>query len=72
MDGVISLPVAFASYFLLPDFPFNTRVFYLNENVRIVIIIFQPFPDMRVRTKGLQQSELQTDPRGNHTLKRSC
>ncbi|PMD29846.1 MFS general substrate transporter [Hyaloscypha variabilis F] len=32
MDGVISLPIAFASYFLLPDFPFNTRVFYLNEN----------------------------------------
>jgi len=40
MDGVISLPIAFASYFLLPDFPFNTRVFYLNENVRLVLIIF--------------------------------
>lgn len=34
MDGVISLPIAFAGFFLLPDFPFNTRVFYLNDNVR--------------------------------------
>jgi ACS family pantothenate transporter-like MFS transporter len=33
LDGVISLPIAFAGFFLYPDSPSNTRVFYLNENV---------------------------------------
>lgn len=34
MDGVISLPIAFASFFMLPDFPHNTRAWYLKESVR--------------------------------------
>ncbi|KAI1625641.1 major facilitator superfamily domain-containing protein [Exophiala viscosa] len=32
MDGIISLPIAFASFFMLPDFPHNTRAWYLNES----------------------------------------
>ncbi|KAL2864251.1 major facilitator superfamily domain-containing protein [Aspergillus lucknowensis] len=31
MDGVISLPIALAGFWLFPDFPHNTRAFYLNE-----------------------------------------
>ncbi|KAI1856789.1 hypothetical protein JX265_011430 [Neoarthrinium moseri] len=34
MDGVISLPICLAGFFLLPDLPENTRAFYLNENDR--------------------------------------
>jgi hypothetical protein len=34
MDGVISLPIALAGYFMYPDFPHNTRAWYINENVR--------------------------------------
>ncbi|KAL2838973.1 major facilitator superfamily domain-containing protein [Aspergillus pseudoustus] len=32
MDGVISLPIAVASIFLIPDSPENTRAWYFNEN----------------------------------------
>ncbi|KAI1459561.1 MFS general substrate transporter [Annulohypoxylon moriforme] len=34
MDGIISLPICIAGFFILPDFPENTRAFYLNENDR--------------------------------------
>ena len=34
MDGVISLPVAFAGFFFIPDLPEMTRVWYLNKTVR--------------------------------------
>ena len=34
MDGIISLPICIAGYFMLPDLPENTRAFYLNEKVR--------------------------------------
>jgi hypothetical protein len=33
MDGVISLPICAAGFFLIPDLPENTRAFYLTENV---------------------------------------
>lgn len=33
MDGVISLPICLAGFFLIPDFPENTRAFYLDESV---------------------------------------
>lgn len=33
MDRVISLPIAAASFFVLPDYPENSRVWYLNEGV---------------------------------------
>jgi ACS family pantothenate transporter-like MFS transporter len=31
MDGVISLPICFAGFFLIPDLPENTRAFYLSD-----------------------------------------
>ncbi|RDW68459.1 hypothetical protein BP5796_09116 [Coleophoma crateriformis] len=31
MDGIISLPIAFAGFWLYPDFPDSTRAFYLTE-----------------------------------------
>ena len=31
MDGIISLPICSAGFFLYPDFPQDTRAFYLNE-----------------------------------------
>ncbi|KAL7620337.1 hypothetical protein AAE478_009331 [Parahypoxylon ruwenzoriense] len=34
MDGVISLPICIAGFFILPDLPENTRAFYLNESDR--------------------------------------
>ncbi|KAI1205393.1 MFS general substrate transporter [Annulohypoxylon truncatum] len=34
MDGIISLPICIAGFFILPDLPENTRAFYLNENDR--------------------------------------
>ncbi|KAF9875071.1 major facilitator superfamily transporter [Colletotrichum karsti] len=34
MDGIISLPICLAGYFLIPDLPENTRAFYLNEKER--------------------------------------
>ncbi|KAH8894926.1 major facilitator superfamily transporter [Thozetella sp. PMI_491] len=34
MDGVISLPICIAGFFILPDLPENTRAFYLTEEDR--------------------------------------
>ncbi|KAI8957502.1 MFS general substrate transporter [Daldinia sp. FL1419] len=34
MDGIISLPICIAGFFILPDLPENTRAFYLNEDDR--------------------------------------
>ncbi|KAI0895841.1 MFS general substrate transporter [Annulohypoxylon nitens] len=34
MDGIISLPICIAGFFILPDLPENTRAFYLNEKDR--------------------------------------
>ncbi|KAI9839484.1 MAG: hypothetical protein M1819_002109 [Sarea resinae] len=34
MDGVISIPITLAGFFLLPDLPENTRAFYLNATDR--------------------------------------
>ncbi|KAI8182082.1 Pantothenate transporter liz1 [Colletotrichum sp. SAR 10_75] len=34
MDGIISLPICIAGFFLIPDLPENTRAFYLNEKDR--------------------------------------
>ncbi|KAI0149924.1 MFS general substrate transporter [Hypoxylon sp. NC0597] len=34
MDGIISLPICVAGFFILPDLPENTRAFYLNESDR--------------------------------------
>lgn len=36
MDGVISLPVAFAGYYFIPDIPENTRAPYLKEEVSFI------------------------------------
>lgn len=36
MDGVISLPVAFAGYYFIPDIPENTRAPYLNKEVSFI------------------------------------
>jgi hypothetical protein len=47
MDGVISLPVAFAGFFIYPDFPSNTRVWYINEKVAIASLIqYEIFSNM--------------------------
>ncbi|KAI9046447.1 hypothetical protein LZ554_009196 [Drepanopeziza brunnea f. sp. 'monogermtubi'] len=32
MDGIISLPICLAGFFLIPDLPENTRAFYLNKD----------------------------------------
>lgn len=32
MDGLISLPICLAGYFLIPDLPENSRAFYLNAD----------------------------------------
>ncbi|KAH7306144.1 major facilitator superfamily transporter [Rhexocercosporidium sp. MPI-PUGE-AT-0058] len=32
MDGIISLPICLAGYFLIPDLPENTRAFYLTQD----------------------------------------
>jgi ACS family pantothenate transporter-like MFS transporter len=37
MDGVISLPICVAGFFLIPDLPENTRAFYLTENVSYLV-----------------------------------
>ncbi|KAK8060934.1 major facilitator superfamily transporter [Apiospora saccharicola] len=34
MDGIISLPICVAGYFLLPDLPENTRAFYITNDDR--------------------------------------
>jgi MFS transporter, ACS family, pantothenate transporter len=36
MDGLISLPICFAGFWMIPDLPENTRAFYLtNENAKL-------------------------------------
>jgi ACS family pantothenate transporter-like MFS transporter len=32
MDGLISLPICIAGFYLIPDLPENTRAFYLNKD----------------------------------------
>lgn len=39
MDGIISLPICLAGFFLLPDLPENTRAFYLKEEVSLHLFI---------------------------------
>ena len=39
MDGVISLPVAIAGYFLIPDVPETSRASYLTTEVSKVNLI---------------------------------
>ncbi|KAI1408983.1 MFS general substrate transporter [Hypoxylon sp. FL1857] len=34
VDGIISLPICIAGFFILPDLPENTRAFYLNDSDR--------------------------------------
>ncbi len=34
VDGVISLPIALSGFFAIPDFPHNTRAWYINKDVR--------------------------------------
>ncbi|KAI1774698.1 MFS general substrate transporter [Hypoxylon cercidicola] len=34
VDGIISVPICIAGFFILPDLPENTRAFYLNERDR--------------------------------------
>ncbi|KAF7535687.1 hypothetical protein G7054_g5163 [Neopestalotiopsis clavispora] len=34
LDGVISLPICLAGYFIIPDLPENTRAFYLQKDDR--------------------------------------
>lgn len=36
MDGIISLPICIAGFWLYPDFPETTRAFYLNAEDRIL------------------------------------
>lgn len=33
IDGVISLPIALAGYFILPDVPETSRAFYFSKEV---------------------------------------
>lgn len=33
MDGIISLPICLAGYFLLPDLPENSKAFYITDRV---------------------------------------
>ena len=34
VDGIISLPIALAGFFFIPDVPETSRAFYLNKDVR--------------------------------------
>ncbi|PSR93863.1 major facilitator superfamily domain-containing protein [Coniella lustricola] len=36
MDGLISLPICLAGYFLIPDLPENSRAFYLKEEDKVL------------------------------------
>lgn len=36
MDGVISLPICTAGFFMIPDLPENSRAFYLNDNDKLL------------------------------------
>ncbi len=62
MDGVISLPIALAIFFLIPDFPDNTRVFYISESVSVRIYlnhysVTQIFQQDKVLAKSRMQLE---------------
>jgi len=46
VDGVISLPIAIAGFFVLPDVPEITRAWYLSEEVGLV----ENFPCMNMLT----------------------
>ena len=35
VDGIISLPIAVAGYFFIPDLPATTRAWYLTKEVRL-------------------------------------
>ena len=35
MDGVVSMPIALAGFYFIPDLPENTRAPYLSETVSI-------------------------------------
>jgi hypothetical protein len=35
VDGIISLPIAIAGFFVLPDVPETTKAWYLSEEVRM-------------------------------------
>lgn len=35
MDGVISVPIAAIGFWLLPDYPHNTKAFYLTEKDKV-------------------------------------
>ncbi|KAK9452528.1 major facilitator superfamily domain-containing protein [Dipodascopsis uninucleata] len=39
VDGCISLPIAIAGFFLIPDFPENTRAIYMTERDKIYSIV---------------------------------
>lgn len=38
MDGVISIPIAIAGFWLLPDYPHTTKAFYWNENDKVIAV----------------------------------
>jgi len=38
MDGIISLPIAFAGFIMYPDFPETTRAFFLNEDDKLLAV----------------------------------
>ncbi|KAL8742228.1 MAG: hypothetical protein Q9190_005262 [Brigantiaea leucoxantha] len=50
MDGVISLPVAFAGYYFIPDIPETTKARYLSENERA-------YARKRMELEGRQQRQ---------------
>ena len=35
MDGVVSMPIALAGYYFIPDLPDSTRAAYLSETVSV-------------------------------------
>lgn len=53
MDGVISLPIALAAFFVIPDFPHNSRVWYINDQVRLLT----PYPCDALPNGGLLQDK---------------
>lgn len=52
MDGIISLPIALAGYFFIPDVPETSRAFYLNEDVGGPQRYKKPSIEADVRTLG--------------------
>lgn len=43
IDGVISLPIALAGFWFLPDVPEIAKPFYLSEEVRFLVVTFFSF-----------------------------